>query len=62
MKEEAFRSWLNDRRNVNGDLLDARTDSSGLANYRTVERYEGDLDSHFDDDSLALPNSILCKT
>ena len=38
MLKEAFRSWLSNHRSV--------------SNCRTVERYEGDLDLHFDQDRL----------
>ena len=53
MKENSFRSWLsNERRNPRGTSLDVRTVGSRLSNCRTVERYEGDLDRHFDQDHL----------
>jgi hypothetical protein len=53
MLEEAFRSWLsNHRPNWDGLKLDIRTIGSRISNCRTVERYEGDLDLHFDQDRL----------
>ncbi len=54
MREDAFRTWLsNSRRNGNSALLDARTVNSRLSNCKTVERYEGNLDDHFDKDQLS---------
>lgn len=54
MLEEAFRSWLsNHRPNRDGLKLDIRTIGSRISNCRTVERYEGDLDLHFDQDRLS---------
>jgi hypothetical protein len=53
MKVDAFRNWLSNKpRSVDGATLDARTIASRLSNCRTVERYEGDLDEHYDKDQL----------
>jgi hypothetical protein len=53
MKEEAFRSWLSTYcRNSRGIQLASRTVNSRLSNCRTVARFEGNLDRHFDDDAL----------
>lgn len=53
MKEDAFRYWLSSiRRNANGALLGVRTVNSRLSNCRNVELYEGDLDTHFNQDQL----------
>src|SRR5690349_16891724 len=53
MQEEAFRSWLS-KHHQNGDglTLDIRTIGSRISNCRTIERYEGDLDLHFNQDHL----------
>lgn len=50
MREDGFCAWLKNRRG-SADRHSG-TISSRLANCRTVERYEGDLDRHFDLDRL----------
>ena len=53
MNEEALRFWLTDlRQTETGRPLDARTVNSRIANCKTVERHEGDLDREFDRDKL----------
>ena len=53
MNEEAFRFWLTNLRQTEaGRSLDARTVNSRVANCKTVERHEGDLDREFDRDGL----------
>lgn len=47
MREAEFRSWLATHRN-----LGERTIRSRISNCRTVERYEGDLDTQFEQDNL----------
>jgi len=55
MREDAFRFWMSTAPRKNNDKpLNARTVSSRLSNCRKVERYEGDLDHHFDQDSLCI--------
>ena len=48
MREELLRSWLGTERE-----LSAGTVGSRISNCRRVERYEGDLDTHYDADGLA---------
>jgi len=52
MKEAPFRLWLSNRRNDRGESLNSRTVDSRVANCKTTERYEGDLDEHFEQDRL----------
>lgn len=53
MKEDSFRLWLSKRRNSRGKSLNSHTVDSRTGNCKTVERYEGDLDIHFEQDRLS---------
>ena len=47
MRTEQFENWLRDVRGLAENSAKAR-----LSNVRTLERYEGDLDAHFDEDCM----------
>lgn len=47
MQKEKFKVWLTTNRQLTGRTIDSR-----IANCRTVEKYEGDLDLHFDEDRM----------
>jgi hypothetical protein len=57
MKKDEFRFWLSSSRGY-GD----RTIGSRLSNCRTVERHEGDLDQHFEQDQLRTLIRLLTYT
>jgi hypothetical protein len=63
MRENSFRTWMENHRGVGGAGLDVRTVDSRLSNCRTIERYHGDLDHHFDKDGLrGLIESLTYST
>lgn len=47
MQEESFKVWLRDKRKQK-----TTTVSSRIGNCKRVEKYEGDLDEHYDADRL----------
>lgn len=47
MREDAFRSWLSSDRSYGTGTINSR-----VSNCKTIERCEGDLDQHFDQDHL----------
>ncbi len=54
MQTFAFREWLrNHYLQLNGSRLALGTQISRAANCSTIEKWEGDLDAHFDQDGMA---------